>query len=178
MSSTLSVIEDIKVESSDTAESVMSADSELKEEIISDDGGTTSEEGSYDGFNVWPYRTGMYNYGRQFGYYRPLSPPYKYPIDNHAGPMLIEESCQTFCGVCGTCITLEDEQNLTWPYTPYTPYGGSAPVQPDDAGNREFQKLQAQDTDSDGHYASRRHFGVMPKAGWTGLYRVGMSFYI
>lgn len=174
MSSTLSVIDEIKVEGSDTAESVMSTDSELKEESLSDDGDTTSEEGSYHAFDEWPYRSGTYNYGRQFGYCRSLPPPYKYPIDDHAGPMLIEESCQTFCGVCGTCITLEDEQNLMWSYAPY---GSSAPVQPDDAGNRELQKLQAQDTDSDGHYASRRDFGIMPKAGWTGFYRVGMSFY-
>ncbi|CRG89073.1 DNA ligase 4 [Talaromyces islandicus] len=170
MPSTLSEIDKIKAESSDTAESVMTTDSELG--IISDDGITSPEDGSHNASVTWPYRSDTYSNCRPFGYRHPLSPPYQYPIEKHAGPMLIEESRNTFCGVCGTCITLEDEQNLMWTSNGYAAHGSSVPAQPDDAGNREFQKLQASHTDPDGYYADRREFGIMPKVGWTGLYRV------
>jgi hypothetical protein len=174
MSSTLSVIDEVKAECSDTAASVMTTDSEVGS--ISVDGDLISEDGSYNISAARPYRFGVYSDCRPFGHRRPLSPPYKYPIENHAGPMLIEESRNTFCGVCGTCITLEDEQNLMWTTNGYATYGGPVPAQPDDAGNREFQKLQEPQADADGHHADRREFGIMPKAGWTGLYRVGTSF--
>lgn len=176
MASTLSVIDEIRAERSDTEESVMSPDSELMTKSISDDGVTTSEDDSYNISSTWSYRYDMHNNCRPFGQRQPLSSPYKYPIENHAGPMLIEESRKTFCGVCGTCITLEDEQNLMWPAHSYAAYGGPVPAQADDAGNREFQRLQASHADTDGHYVVRREFGIMPQAGWTGLYRVGKSF--
>lgn len=181
MQSTLSVIDEIKVERSDSAESFVSTGSESGIESISDDDGTASEDVDYN-VSTWSYQPVMHNvmynsYG-PFAYRRPLEYPYKYPIDNHAGPMLISNGLNTFCGVCGTCITLEDEQNLMWTSSGYPSYGHSVPVQHDDAGNKEFQKLQAPHAGIDGNYATKRDFGIMPKVGWTGLYRVGMSFYL
>ncbi|KAH8705882.1 hypothetical protein BGW36DRAFT_285693 [Talaromyces proteolyticus] len=104
--------------------------------------------------------------------YRPLLPfPYKYPIEKHAGPMLIPPHAVTLCGVCGMCITLEDERDmLPMNYARYN--NGQAAVEHIDAGNRELQKLQAKGAGVDGEYAGERKFGVMPKPGWTGLYRV------
>ncbi|OKL55376.1 hypothetical protein UA08_09381 [Talaromyces atroroseus] len=94
----------------------------------------------------------------------------EYPIDKHAGPMFIHDKQNTFCGICGMCITLEDEQAVSWTVNRYTTTGPGT-VQHADAGNVEFEELQQGDTDSDCYRANERKFGVMPKPGWTGLYR-------
>jgi hypothetical protein len=98
----------------------------------------------------------------------------EYPIDQHAGPMFIHEKQNTFCGICGMCITLEDEQAVSRAVNPYTTTGPGT-AQHADAGNVEFEELQQ----GDAHYnvecseANERIFGVMPRPGWTGFYRVG-----
>ncbi|EED15647.1 hypothetical protein TSTA_050850 [Talaromyces stipitatus ATCC 10500] len=99
----------------------------------------------------------------------------EYPIDNHAGPMLIHAKQNTFCGICGMCITLEDEQAVSFAVNPYTTTGPDA-VQHPDAGNEEFEELQqGEDESLDCTAANERKFGVMPRPGWTGMYRVMVS---
>lgn len=103
----------------------------------------------------------------------------QYPIDKHAGPMFIHEKQNSFCGICGMCITLEDEQAVSYAVNPFTTSGPNA-AQHADAGNEEFEELQQGEDDSiDCDAANERKFGVMPRPGWTGMYRVGkfISFY-
>lgn len=98
----------------------------------------------------------------------------EYPIVKHAGPMFIHQEQNTFCGICGMCITLEDEQAVSRQVNPYTVTGPGS-VQHADAGNEEFEELQQglHAYEADCYHANERKFGVMPKPGWTGLYRVG-----
>ncbi|KAE8551382.1 hypothetical protein EYB25_005267 [Talaromyces marneffei] len=96
----------------------------------------------------------------------------QYPIDKHAGPMFIHEKQNTFCGICGMCITLEDEQAVSHAVNPFTTTGPDA-AQHADAGNEEFEELQqGEDQSIDCDAANERKFGVMPHPGWTGMYRV------
>ena len=101
----------------------------------------------------------------------------RYPIENHAGPMLIHDKQNTFCGICGMCITLEDEQAVSRVVSPFTTSGPSV-AQHDDAGNEEFEELQqGEDQSVDCAAANERKLGVMPRPGWTGMYRVGRSIH-
>lgn len=100
----------------------------------------------------------------------------QYPIDNHAGPMFIHQKKNTFCGICGMCITLEDEQAVSRKVNPYTVTGPDA-AQHADAGNEEFEELQqGEDQSLDCFSANERKFGVMPQPGWTGMYRASKPF--
>jgi hypothetical protein len=91
--------------------------------------------------------------------------------------MFIHEKQNTFCGICGMCITLEDEQAVSDAVNPFTTTGPEA-VQHADAGNEEFEELQqGEDQSIDCDAANERKFGVMPRPGWTGMYRVG-KYYI
>lgn len=97
----------------------------------------------------------------------------QYPIDKHAGPMFIHKNQNTFCGICGMCITLEDEQAVSRAVNPFTTTGPDA-AQHADVGNEEFEGLQqGEDQSIDCDAANERKFGVMPRPGWTGMYRVG-----
>ncbi|RAO66649.1 uncharacterized protein BHQ10_002661 [Talaromyces amestolkiae] len=96
----------------------------------------------------------------------------QYPIDKHAGPMFIHKKQNSFCGICGMCITLEDEQAVSRVVNPFTTTGPDA-AQHADAGNEEFEELQqGEDNSIDCDAANERKFGVMPRPGWTGMYRV------
>ncbi|KAF3403257.1 hypothetical protein DPV78_004764 [Talaromyces pinophilus] len=96
----------------------------------------------------------------------------QYPIDKHASPMFIHEKQNTFCGICGMCITLEDEQAVSRTVNPFTTTGPDA-AQHADVGNEEFEELQqGEDQSIDCDAANERKFGVMPRPGWTGMYRV------
>lgn len=114
----------------------------------------------------------------------------QYPIQNHAGPMKIPNG-NSFCGVCGLGITLEDEQHDPWGVDGthlYHELGQSQGSQVEDDDDNEFEESEAdgqsQTTQNayqngDDDYIPPRRFGPLPNPGWTCFYRVSQySLYL